>query len=56
MGCGIKAMWDDADEYAFLAKKYNVPVKLDRPGGMWPYHMDDKHYYQLKERWRKEDK
>jgi hypothetical protein len=52
MSDGITAMWDDANEYEWLAEHYKVPVRLDRDGGMWPYHMDSKHYEVLKKQYR----
>ena len=54
MSDGIKAMWDDADHYEWLAEYYKVPVRFDRDGGMWPYHMDSKHYEELKKKYRDE--
>lgn len=55
MTSGIGAMWDDAEEYEHLAKKYGEKVRI-RPGGMWPYHMDSEHHEALKRRWRSEKK
>lgn len=52
---GVSAMWDDAKHYEWLAEYYKVPVRFDRDGGMWPYHMDSKHYEELKARRLKED-
>lgn len=48
-------MWDEAEHYEWLAEYYKVPVRFDRDGGMWPYHMDSKHYEELKARRLKED-
>ena len=48
---GLTAMWDDAGEYEALAEHFKVPVRFDRSGGMWPYHMDRKHYHELKRKY-----
>lgn len=53
MSDGISAMWDDAEEYEALAKRYNEKVRLSA-GGLWPYNMDDKHFYELQKRRRME--
>lgn len=51
MSDGISAMWDDAEDYTYLAKHFKETVRCP---GMWPYFMDSKHYQELKERYRKE--
>jgi hypothetical protein len=53
MSDGISAMWDDAEHYEALAKRYNERVRLSS-GGLWPYNMDSKHYEELKKRRRLE--
>lgn len=54
MSDGIKAMWDDAEHYEWLAKHFKEPVRTI--GGQWPYYMDNKHYYELLERHRQTQK
>lgn len=50
MGDGIKAMWEDAEDYQRLAAKFNEPTRCDWHG--WPYGMDSKHHAELEKRER----
>lgn len=43
MGDGIKAMWDDYNDYARLCKKYRVKMR----GRSHPYESDYKHHAEL---------
>lgn len=55
MSNGITAMWEDADNYKWLAEMYEEHVRTVG-GGHWPYDMDNKHYEKLKKRYLDENK
>jgi hypothetical protein len=54
MSDGISAMWDDAEHYEHLAEMFEEHVRVG-PGRMWPYNMDEKHYEELKKRYRERE-
>jgi len=55
MSDGVKAMWEDAEDYQRLAKKYGVETRF-LAGHQWPYGADYKHHAELEARERAERK
>lgn len=54
MSNGITAMWDDYNEYKWLADYFKVRVKTNGYSGPLPYNMDSTHFEELKKQYREE--
>lgn len=55
MGCGIKAAYDDAEEYEALCKHFQVELRYSGYMVGWPYNIDVKHFYELQKKRRDEE-
>lgn len=44
----------DAEEYETLCRLFKVSPQFSQFMAPWPYNIDEKHYYELKNRFQKE--
>lgn len=54
MSSGQAKAYEEAEEYEALCTHFKVSPQFSRFMAPWPYNIDGKHYYELKNRFQKE--